>query len=42
MNEIYSQEFFLTDDMHSLSLNKFADWTDEEYQQLLGFHPNMS
>ena len=27
---------------HELELNKFADWTDEEYNQLLGFKPDLS
>jgi C1A family cysteine protease len=27
---------------HLLELNKFADWTDEEYKSLLGFKPDLS
>lgn len=27
---------------HVLELNKFADWTDEEYSALLGFKPDLS
>lgn len=36
--EMYSQEEFLQDG-HELELNKFADWTDDEYSNLLGFSP---
>ena len=28
--------------MHELEMNQFADWTDEEYQQLLSFKPDLS
>lgn len=42
IKKIYEEEDFMKEDhIHELHLNKFADWTDEEYQAMLGFRPNL-
>jgi hypothetical protein len=42
MIQIFSEEDFLKEDhIHELHLNKFADWTDDEYKSMLGFHPDL-
>ena len=45
MEEEHLGQSFLGDnllEMHELEMNQFADWTDEEYQQLLSFKPDLS
>ena len=45
MEEEHQGQSFLGDnllEMHELEMNQFADWTDEEYQQLLSFKPDLS
>lgn len=42
LEQIYSETEFLSEDLHEMGLNKFADWTDEEYTAMLGFRPSDS
>jgi hypothetical protein len=41
IEELQASQDFLSDDLHELGLNQFADWSDEEYQAMLMFHPDL-